>query len=316
MTGGGAIAEAVGVMAEKGAALADPEAGEGVKDFYRFGDGLTFAEGLVFDLGDGLVERGAFGVFDGVFDEGLVVVGTIDVGAHFPDVAGHVVEAEAVGWKTLHWRSAGIAVESGVLLGEVALEGVGGPFVAFGFGLVAPDKEGVVEISAGGAFPFGFGGKTLFGPFAVGFGVFFGHADDGVVHFVLDGAVGAGGMLPIGAWDELPPLPFRSGLPFVDFLGGCFKNEGAGFELVCGGVGKVLLGEATFTLGLIAGGLNEFGKLSVGDFGGIDEEGRDGDLIDGLFLGVAGGSAQAAIFAAGVGATGNEGHAGGRGGLG
>ena len=179
----------------------------------------------------------------------------------------------------------GISVESGVLLGEFALEGVGGPCFAVGLGLVAPDEEGVVEIAAGGAFPFGFGGEAFFGPFAVGFGIFFGDADDGVVHFVFDGAVGTGGMLPVGAGDELPPLPFGSGLPFVDFASGGFEDEGTGFELVFGSVGKIFFGEAALGLGLVAGGFDELCKLGVGDFGGVDEERRDGDFVDWLFLG-------------------------------
>ena len=66
MTGGGAVAEAVGVMAEEGAAFADPETGEWVEDFDGFGDGLAFAKGFGFDLGDGLFEgEGPWGLWTG-----------------------------------------------------------------------------------------------------------------------------------------------------------------------------------------------------------------------------------------------------------
>ena len=220
--------------------------------------GWPLAKSFVFDLGDRLFAGGAGGVFGGVFEEGLVVVGTVEVGADFPDVAGHVVETVVVGGKAFDGSGGGEAVEGGVVLGKLALEGIGGPGFAVGLGLVAPDEEGVVEIAAGSALPFRFGGEAFFGPFAVGVGVVLGHADDGVVHFVGDGAVGAGGMLPVGTGDKLPPLPFRAGLPLVDFAGGGFEDEGAGFELVGGGVGKIFFGETALGLGLVAGGLDEF----------------------------------------------------------
>lgn len=202
-----------------------------------------------------------------------------------------------------------MAVEGAIIVGKVSLEGVGGPLFFGGFGLVAPDEEGVVFIAASSAFPFRFGGQAFVGPFAVGFGVFFGDADDGVVHFVLDRAIGAGGMLPGGAGDKLPPLPFGAGLPFFNFASRCFEDEGSGFQLVLGSVGEILFGEASFGLGLVAGGLDEFSELGIGDFGGVDEEGGDRDFVYGLFLRVLGGAAKAAVFAAGVGATRDKDHA-------
>ena len=77
------------------------------------------------------------------------------------------------------------------------MEGVGWPLFSRRLWLVAPDEEGVVFASTGGTFPFRLGGETFLGPLAVGFRIFFGDADDGVIHFVLDGAIGAGGMTPV-----------------------------------------------------------------------------------------------------------------------
>lgn len=54
VTSSGAVAEAVSVVAEEGAALGDPEAGEGVKDFNFVGDGLALLEEMGFRLGDGV----------------------------------------------------------------------------------------------------------------------------------------------------------------------------------------------------------------------------------------------------------------------
>ena len=51
MAGGGAVAEAVGVMAKVRTSLADPEAGERMKDVHCFGDGLAFGKKLRFRLG-------------------------------------------------------------------------------------------------------------------------------------------------------------------------------------------------------------------------------------------------------------------------
>ena len=188
-------------------------------------------------------------------------------------------------------------------MGKVALEGVGGPVFFRGFGFVAPDEEGVVVIAAGSTLPFGFGWEAFAGPFAVGFGIFFGDADHGVIHFVGDRAVGSSRVLPVGSGDELPPLPFGTRLPLFDFGSGGFEDEGSGFELFGGSFGEVFLSKTALGLSFVSGGLNEFCELGVGDFGAVDEEGGDRDFMHGLFFGVASGAAEAAVFAPSVGAS-------------
>src|SRR5204863_8083655 len=54
-----------------------------------------------------------------------IVVRAVPVGAPLPDVAGHVVEAEAVGREARHRRGAREAVFLRVAIREAALEGVG-----------------------------------------------------------------------------------------------------------------------------------------------------------------------------------------------
>lgn len=102
MTGGGAVAETIGVVAEERAALGNPETSKRVKDVYFFGDWLAAGKEVGFGLGDRLFEGWASGVFNGILGKGLVVVRAIDVGANFPDVAGHVVESKVVGGITFY----------------------------------------------------------------------------------------------------------------------------------------------------------------------------------------------------------------------
>src|SRR6185503_12363737 len=82
-----------------------------------------------------LAGSGAVGIF--VWAVGVVGVG-IPIGAPFPDVAGHVVEAVAVGGEAGDGGDAGKAVFCIVVLGEIALPEVGHVFAAGGE-LITPD---------------------------------------------------------------------------------------------------------------------------------------------------------------------------------
>ncbi len=113
----------------------------------------------------------------------------------FPDISGHVVEAEVVSGERFDGSGADEAVFAGVVVGEFSGEDVGEPLFA-GLGFGAP---GVVEFffsTAGGEFPFGFGGESFAGPFGVGIGVFPGDADDGVVFFPFEVGAFSGGSFP------------------------------------------------------------------------------------------------------------------------
>src|SRR5262249_30713166 len=89
-----------------------------------------------------------------------IKVGLVPVVAPLPDVAGHVVQAVAVGREGLHRRGALVTVPGGVLPGELPL-----PAVALRFrlreSLVAPDVGPAVQAAAGGELPLRLGGQPL-----------------------------------------------------------------------------------------------------------------------------------------------------------
>ena len=117
-------------MAEEGAAFGNVE--EAVWVLFSEDDGarpfLFLEEPGDFGLADSA--GGAFGIRFWVFDEDGVVVWAVVVGAMFPDVSGHVVEAVGVGWVGFDGGGAGEAVFGGVVVGEFSGEDVGEPFVA------------------------------------------------------------------------------------------------------------------------------------------------------------------------------------------
>src|SRR5439155_8549487 len=80
-----------------------------------------------------------------------------------PDVAAHVVEAEAVRRKARDRRGALVAVELEVLPGELALPGVCSWHAAREV-LVPPGEGGAVQPAARGALPFGLGRELLPAP--------------------------------------------------------------------------------------------------------------------------------------------------------
>ena len=84
------------MVTEEGTAFGDPETRKGVEDLDLFRDFLATGKELGVGLGDSLGWWRSLGVFDGVFDKGLVVVRPVKVGAKLPNVAGHVVEPEVI----------------------------------------------------------------------------------------------------------------------------------------------------------------------------------------------------------------------------
>src|SRR5205814_9451067 len=79
----------------------------------------------------------------------LVGVVAIPVGAPLPDVAGHVVQAVAVGRERADRRRPLEAVLLGVVVGEFSLPGVG-HVLAAGLELVAPGVGLAFQAAAGG----------------------------------------------------------------------------------------------------------------------------------------------------------------------
>lgn len=307
VTGAGAIAEAVGRVAEEGAAFGDVEEAEGMLAAEDNGTGpFSFLEEPV-DLGLADSAGGTLGVGLGVFGEDFVEVGAVVVGAMFPDVSGHVVEAEGIWWVGFDRGGAGEAVFAGVVVWEFSGEDVGEPFFA-GLGFGSPNVVEFLLTTASGEFPFGFGGETFAGPFGVGIGIFPGDTDDGVVVFSFDVRFEAGGVLPGSSVFKTPPLPFGAFALEFDGSGWAGEDESTGLERFGRGFGEVFDRPAFFGLGLVAGGIDEFFKLGVRDFGGVDIEATDGDFVNGAFFGVVG---EFGVFlgATGVGFSFDEDHA-------
>ena len=313
VTGPGAIAETIGSVAEEGSAFGDMEETEFVlltKD-----DGAGPFSALEEPVHDRLADAvgWAFGVVFGILEEGFVGIGAVVVGAVFPDVSGHIVEAEVVGWVGLDRCRAGEAIFSGVVVGEFSGEDVGEPFFA-GLGFVAPDVYLLLFSAPGGEFPFGFGGETFASPFAVGIGIFPGDADDGVVVLALNVGVGTGRVEPAGSLGKAPPLPFSAFTLELDGIGRAGEDEGAGFEAFGRGFWEIFVAPAAFGLGLVIGGVGEFFPLGIGDLVGLDVEAVDFHVVDGAFFGIER-KTRAFGGAAGVGGTFNPDHSFGRSGV-
>ena len=93
-------------------------------------------------------------------------------------------------------------------------------------------------------------------------------------------------MSPIRSSDELPPLPFRTGLEELHLAGRWFKNERSTFELFGWRVWKILGIPASLGLGFIPRSSGKLQVLTIGHFSSVDPESIDGDLVDRFFLGI------------------------------
>jgi hypothetical protein len=133
------------------------------------------------------------------------MLGRPPVGRPFPDIADHVVDAVAVRRKSHHRRGAIEAVLALILVGEIALPGIG-HVLATGRELVAPGEIGAVEAAARRKFPLGLGRQILVRPFGVGQRVRISDVDDRMVVQAVDVAFRPVGMPPIRALQISPPL--------------------------------------------------------------------------------------------------------------
>src|SRR5688572_28476393 len=89
-----------------------------------------------------------------------VIVRAIPVAHPLPNVAPDVVEAVAILGKLRNRSAVREGVSTRVVIGKVALMGVGHPLTVF-LEFIAPGKEVPRLASARGKFPFRFGGQTL-----------------------------------------------------------------------------------------------------------------------------------------------------------
>src|SRR5262249_38690420 len=134
----------------------------------------------------------------------LVGVGPVPVGGPFPDVAGHVVEAVAVGGEGCHGSGAAEAVGGAVPVGKMPLPDVGPPLPPRRE-LVPPDIALPVQAAAGRELPLRLGRQALAGPASIGGGILPGDVDHRMPAAPDQAACGPFRMTPAGARHVPPP---------------------------------------------------------------------------------------------------------------
>ena len=96
-----------------------------------------------------------------------VVVGPIPIAHPFPDIAGDVIQPIAVGGKLRHGRDAGEPIGARIVIGKVALVGVGHPAAILLQG-IAPRKDLPCQAASRRELPLRFGRQPLAGPSCIG----------------------------------------------------------------------------------------------------------------------------------------------------
>src|SRR3954447_11486939 len=125
-------------------------------------------------------------------------------GGPLPDLAGDVVQAEAVGREPLDRRGALEAVRVQVLPREAAVPAVGHD-PATRRRVLAPGVGGLVPPAAGGVLPLRLGGQPAAGPAGVGDRVGMGHVHDRVQVPAVQGGARALRVPPVGPGHPVPP---------------------------------------------------------------------------------------------------------------
>ena len=125
--------------------------------------------------------------------------------APLPDVAGHVVQPEAIGWERVDRCRGDIAVGAGVGVREVPLEHVH-PVLTARLEIVAPRERAPDPPAARGALPLGLGGQARAGPPAVRDRIAPRDMHDRVVASAVDPRLRTFGMAPVGTVHLPPPL--------------------------------------------------------------------------------------------------------------
>jgi hypothetical protein len=145
-----------------------------------------------------------------------------------PYVAGHVVQAVAVGREALYRGRAALAWWLQVLPGELALPGIR-HHLPLGERVIAPGVDRAVQPAAGGELPLGLGWQLLARPLGVRVGVLGGHVGDRVPVQAARRAARPAGMPPVGA-RGVPPPPRH--VPQVHRPAGGEEHQRAGAQQV------------------------------------------------------------------------------------
>ena len=157
-----------------------------------------------------------------------------------PDVAGHVVEAEAVGGEFADGGSAEVAVFGGVVGGEFSLPPVGDGFSA-GPENIAPGIFLADQSAVRGVFEFRFGREAFACPVGVG-----------------------GGVVPGNLHDRLARIGGDAGLLWI------FPSDAVGFFPLGVSEAEDRAEAESFVVGFVAGGFDELLELLNGDVVTID----------------------------------------------
>ena len=129
----------------------------------------------------------------------------IPISGPLPDVADHVMDAEAVRWKRGHRRGTLVPVCAEVLRGEITLPSVCKMLPA-GRELRTPSEFGTVEAATGREFPLRLGRQLLASPLRIRQCVAIGDVDDRMIAEFGSRAAWTVWPAPIGTELELPPL--------------------------------------------------------------------------------------------------------------
>src|SRR5262249_29003321 len=142
---------------------------------------------------------------DALFGKLFEVIGPIPIRTPLPDIAAHVVEAEAVRRERADGRCPLIPVLFAVLPRKASLPDVRGPLAAR-LQLVAPRIAVAIQAAARREFKLGFGRQSLARPFRVGHRVVPRDLDCGMTFAPLQIAPRPFGAFPIRAGHVLPPV--------------------------------------------------------------------------------------------------------------
>src|SRR5690242_331588 len=133
------------------------------------------------------------------------VGGAIPVTRPFPHIANDVVDAIAVRWEGIDGTCPFVTIFAQILIGKTALPGVGHE-LAVRQEFVAPGVNGVLEPTARGVLPFGFGRNLLPRPCGVGLDIGIRHMHHRMIVETVEGAIRTLWMAPVRAEEERPPI--------------------------------------------------------------------------------------------------------------
>ena len=133
-----------------------------------------------------------------------ISIRSVPIGAPFPRIARHIVEAVRVSRKRSHRRDPAKAIVLGIFVRESAFPNVGHP-TAVDREIVTPRVACARESAAGGKFPLRFRGQPLARPGRISGGILISDVQDGVLVVAHDRTVRPRRMTPIGAGHVTPP---------------------------------------------------------------------------------------------------------------